>query len=380
MIVLDAQRERRARAMRKLFAIVAVAIMPSLQAVFGQAPAEQPDTVISAVERSQVIESVLKNLKDHYVLPEVANEIEKIIRERQRKNEYDRITSASTLARLLTTQLREVSRDRHLSVNYSHKPVPLRKEREEPTPEERQGLRNYGEDINYGFERVERLRGNIGYIRLNLFFPTEYGGETAVAAMNFVADTEALIIDLRANDGGKPDMLVLLSSYLFGSEPVELSGLYRRATDSIQQYWTMPYVPGKRYTGKDVYVLTSKRTFSAGEAFAYDLKNLKRATVVGEVTEGAATPRDVYRINEHFWMGLPTARAVSPITRTNWEGTGVKPDIEAPAELALNTAHLAALRKLLESSANSADEGGKDRIKKAIETVQKELEEARKKQ
>jgi len=116
-------------------------------------------------------------------------------------------------------------------------------------------------------------------------------------------------------------------------------------------------------------------TFSGGEAFAYDLQNLKRATLVGETTEGAAHPRDVYRINEHFWMGIPNARPVSPITQTNWERTGVKPDIEVPAELALKTAHIAALRKLLD---HGTDEARKERLSRVIETIQRELEEMKK--
>jgi retinol-binding protein 3 len=340
--------------------------------------AAQSDLPVDAALRLQVIDAVIRNIKDYYVFPGIAEEAGRDIRKRQQNKEYDLITSASELAKALTAELRELTHDKHLSVNYSPEPIPVRKENAEPTVEERQGLRNYGAAINYGFERVERLPGNVGYIRLNLFFPTEYGGDTAVVAMKFVADTEALIIDLRGNDGGQPDMIVLLASYLFSHEPVQLSGLFQRKTNSIHQYWTMPYVPGERYIGKDVYLLTSKRTFSGGEAFAYDLQNLKRATIIGETTEGAANPRDVYRISEHFWMGIPTARPVSPITKTNWEGVGVKPEIAVPAGLALKTAHLAALKKLLETSAGSTDENRKAGLRKVIETIQRELEELKK--
>lgn len=364
---------------KRLFAASAFALCfltPAPGLAQGGGP--QPDLPVDAAQRSQVIEAVVRNMKEHYVFPEVAERVERDLRERQRRKEYERITSAAELARVLTAQLREISRDKHVSVNYSHRPLPAPGAQAGPTAEERRGLRNYGEDINYGFERVERLAGNVGYIRLNLFFPTEYGGEAAVAAMRLVSGTEALIIDLRDNDGGHPNMIVLLASYLFGHEPVQLSGLFRRQTNAVQQYWTMPYVPGERYVGKEVYVLTSRRTFSGGEAFAYDLKNLKRATVVGETTEGAANPRDTHRINEHFWMGIPAARPVSPVTRTNWEGTGVKPDVEVPAALALKTAHLAALKRLLEGSAASADESRKGRLRKAVEAVQRELEELKK--
>lgn len=365
--------------MKTLFAVAVFALVFLPAGITrAQERAAQPDLAIDAAARSEVINAVIRNMKDYYVFPKVADEIEKDVRERLRKKEYDSITSAAGLAKALTTHLREISRDKHVSVNYSAKPMPVRREAAEPTAEERQGLRNYGETINYGFERVERLPGNVGYIRLNLFFPTEYGGDTAAAVMKFVAATEALIIDLRGNDGGHVNMILLMESYLFGPEPVQLSGLFRRQTNAIQQYWTMPYVPGERYVGKEVYVLTSKRTFSGGEAFAYDLKNLKRATLVGETTEGAAHPRDVYRINEHFWMGIPNARPVSPVTQTNWEGTGVKPDIDVSAGLALKTAHLAALKKLLEDSAASTDENRKDRLRKAFETTQRELEELKK--
>lgn len=365
--------------MKRFFLIFTVVLSLSTP-VAGQTQERAPESelTIDAGVRSRVIDAVIQNMNDYYVSPDVAAKVGTDIRKRQQNKEYDRVTGAAEFAKLLTAHLREITRDKHVSVNYSPKPIPVRREQAEPTAEERQGLRNYGEDINYGFERVERLPGNVGYIRLNLFFPSEYGGETAVAVMKFVAGTEALIIDLRGNDGGQPNMIVLLASYLFGEEPVQLSGIYRRKTNSIQQYWTMSYVPGDRYVGKEVYILTSKRTFSGGEAFAYDLKNLKRATIVGEITEGAANPRDVHRISEHFWMGVPAARPVSPVTQTNWEGTGVTPDIDVPAVLALKTAHLTALRRLLEGSAGSTDENRKGRLRKAIETTEKELEELRK--
>ncbi|MBV9960089.1 MAG: S41 family peptidase, partial [Acidobacteria bacterium] len=304
-----------------------VALSPSqAQERPAAAPAAPPDLTLDAPARAQLIEAVIREMKDYYVFPEAAQQVEKILRERMK--EYEKLTSAKELAKTLTTDLREVTHDKHVSVNYSAEPRPVQQEQAEPTERERQGIRNYGDAINYGFEKIERLPGNIGYIRLNLFFPPEYGGETAVAAMKVVNSTEALIIDLRGNDGGHPGMIQLVASYFFGAEPVQLSGIFHRRTNSTQQYWTLPYVPGAKYLKKEVYILTSRRTFSGGEAFAYDLKNLKRATLVGETTEGAANPRDVRRLSDHFWMGIPNARAVSPITNTNWEGVGVKPDVE----------------------------------------------------
>jgi C-terminal processing protease CtpA/Prc len=156
---------------------------------------------------------------------------------------------------------------------------------------------------------------------------------------------------------------------------VHLNDLYWRTGDRTQQFWTLPYVPGKRYVDKDVYVLTSKQTFSGAEEFTYNLKNLKRATIIGETTGGGAHPGGVFRINEHFQIFIPTGRAINPITKTNWEGTGVKPDIEVAAELALKTAHLAAMKKVLEKN---PDERLAEELKKSIETVHKELDELQK--
>ena len=133
-------------------------------------------------------------------------------------------------------------------------------------------------------------------------------------------------------------MATLLCSYFFGIEAVHLNDLYSRPDESIRQYWTVPYTHGKRYVDKPVYVLTSHRTFSASEEFAYDLQNLKRATIIGETTGGGANLRDTYQIHPHFQLQVPTARAINPITGTNWEGTGVKPDVEVPEETALKVA------------------------------------------
>ena len=152
--------------------------------------------------------------------------------------------------------------------------------------------------------------------------------------MSFVANTDALIIDVRNNGGGAPSMVAYLCSYLFGPEPVHINDLYFRPENSTHQWWTLPHLPGKRYEGKPVYVLTSKRTFSAAEEFTYNLKTQKRATIVGETTGGGANPGGTRPVAEHFIVFVPSGRAINPITKTNWEGTGVAPDVAVAAELA----------------------------------------------
>ena len=180
----------------------------------------------------------------------------------------------------------------------------------------------------------------------DIFLPLiSYPTPTAVAAMNFLAHADAIIIDLRENGGGDPKMIALVSTYLF-SKPTHLNDLWERKSNTTQQYWTLPYVPGDRLDGKPAYVLTSKRTFSGAEEFSYNLKNLKRATIVGETTGGGAHPVRGQRIDDHFIIGVPFARAINPISKTNWEGTGVEPDVKVPAAEALATAQKLAIEKL----------------------------------
>jgi hypothetical protein len=338
--------------------------------LLAQGPPPGPDMTVDGAMRAEVIDGALKALNDNYVFPEVAKKMEQAIRERQQRHEYDSITSARKFAQTLMDNLQDVSHDKHLRVMYSSEPIPVRPPNQEPTPDDIERQRAFGARINFGFEKVERMVGNIGYLDLRGFAPPLFMGDTAAAAMNFLANTEALIIDLRQNGGGDPAAVALISSYLFAPEPVHLNDLYWRPGNETHQWWTLPYVPGKRLAGKDVYVLTSHRTFSAAEEFTYNLKNLKRATIVGETTGGGAHPGGGHRINDHFMVGVPSGRAINPISKTNWEGTGVEPDVKVPAERALKTAHLMALEKQLPTLTNP---GLKSAVGDAIQQLKKDL-------
>jgi len=167
--------------------------------------------------------------------------------------------------------------------------------------------------------------------------------------MNFLSNSSALIIDLRNNGGGSPSMIQLISTYLYDQDedPVHLNNFYWRPSDEHTQTWTLPYVPGNRLgSDVDVYVLTSGQTFSAAEEFTYNLKNLERATIVGETTGGGAHPGGTQIATDRFVVWVPSGRAINPITETNWEGTGVTPHVDVPREEALAKAHLMALEKL----------------------------------
>jgi hypothetical protein len=339
--------------------------------LFASAQPTAPDRKIDDAERKTVIDGVLEKVEANYVFPDVGKKMAEAIRARQAKKEYDSITSAKDLASTLTKHLREVSRDLHLGVRFNAEASPKDFDRG-PSEEQQKRMRESAALRNFGFKKVERLgSGGIGLLELEGFMPAEMIGETAAAAMGFLANNDAVIIDLRKNGGGSPDAVILLCSYFF-EDSTHLNSIYNRLTDTTKQYWSHPVVPGKKLIGKDVYVLTSGRTFSAAEEFTYNLQSQKRATIVGETTGGGAHPTRGFRITEHFGVGVPFARSINPVTKTNWEGTGVKPDVAVPADQALLTAQLLALKKA--AAKYSSDKEKTAAIQRDIESVQKELD------
>jgi hypothetical protein len=257
---------------------------------------------IDATERTRVIDGIVVQLKENYVFPEVAEKMTEAVRQRQRRGEYDALTDGDTFASRLTEHLREVSKDKHLRVDYSPTALPLRPPGGPRSPEDRARRQKQLESMNCGFDKVERLApSNIGHLKFNGFLDPRVCGPTVTAAMNFLANVDALIVDLRENGGGDPKMVALISSYLF-DESTHLNDLFNRKENTTEQYWTSPYVPGKRLASQPVYVLTSRRTFSGAEEFSYNLKNLKRATIVGETTGGGAHPVSGHRIDDHFMI------------------------------------------------------------------------------
>jgi retinol-binding protein 3 len=306
---------------------------------------------IDAAERNRVIDGAIAQLNESYVFPDTAKKMEVALRAHQKRGDYDAITNGNTFATKLTDDLQDVSHDKHLRVNYSPVKMPDRPADAAPSPEEVAEYHKQMERMNCGFDKVEHLSGNVGYVKFDFFADPDVCGPTAVAAMNFLANVDAIIFDLRENHGGDPKMVAFISSYLF-DKPTHLNDLWTRKDNSTQQFWTLPYVPGKRLESKPVYVLTSKETFSGGEEFCYNLKNLKRATLIGETTGGGAHPVSGHRIDDHFMIGVPFARAINPISKTNWEGTGVEPDVKVAAADALTTAEkLAAEKSTPEKSA-----------------------------
>jgi hypothetical protein len=306
-----------------------------------------PDGNLDAAERQRVIGAVIANLKQHYVDQNVAQKMADALLAHEKRRDDDAEMDGEAFAALLTRQMRDVSHDRHLELAYSQDPLPASRfdalgRPLGPTPEDQARYRKTIEHENCTFEKVTILPRNIGYLKLNSFPDPSVCRSTARAAMASLNHVDAIIFDLRDNRGGEPDMVALIAAYLFDHPEY----WYNPRENTTQQSWTLSPVPGNKLADKPVYVLTSTRTFSGAEQFCYDLKMLKRATLVGETTGGAAHSGVFHRIDDHFGMGIPETSPINPFSKTDWAETGVEPDVKVKAADALQTAEKLAESKL----------------------------------
>jgi hypothetical protein len=298
---------------------------------------------IDGADRARVVDGIAAQLNEYYVFPAVAEQMGQRIRSQLRNGAYDRFRDGGLFAAALAEDLRAISHDRHLQVGFS--PIQLPDQGQIPDARAVELFQAQMLRINCGFERVEHLPGDIGYIKLNEFSDPDICAPTVVAAMGLMQNVSALIIDLRDNGGGSALMEVLIESYLFAS-PTRMNDLWDRKSNTTRQYWTQVYVPGKRIVSQPLFVLTSSHTFSAAEAFTYDLQAQKRATIVGETTGGGAHTIINRRLDHRFTVVVPFQRAINPITNGNWEGTGVIPDVKVSSAEALQTTEKLASERL----------------------------------
>ena len=299
--------------------------------------------------RDETVTQIAQMLVEKYVLPDIGDEYAGYIMKKLAEGEFNTITNPYEFAEKLTSDIKQVKDDKHLKIKYDPQAVKDMRNSEKISDEERERnrerwLRNERKK-NFGFQEIKILAGNIGYLKLNQF-ASHHASETAVAALNFLANTDAIIIDIRNNGGGSSDMIQMIGSY-FLEDQIQFSSIYNRAANKLHQIRSLPYVPGKRLLDTDLYILISKNTFSAAEAFAYDMKHLKRATIIGEKSPGGAHITNSFVVNDYFIIYLPFAKAISPITNSNWEGEGVDPDIEVTEEEALHTAQRIIINNLM---------------------------------
>jgi len=288
-------------------------------------------------EITAVVTQLVDLLAKNYVFPDVGQQVGGVLTAALASGRYPDGLELPELAAHVTEDLQSVNGDKHLRLLYSEEPL---HENIGDAAADLAAMTDTAARTAGGICRVERLEGNIGLVEITpMLFPPTLAGEPIAAAMTLVAGSSALVLDVRRCRGGSPDTVAFLCSYLFEPEPLYLNGIYQRSDESIRQFWTQSYLPGRRY-GRDrpVAVLTSATTFSAAEELAFDLQERGRATILGEVTRGGAHPREGFAVHPHLEATISVARSVSPLSGTNWEGTGVRPDIEVPADQALDQA------------------------------------------
>lgn len=346
---------------RKLIASVVLGTLLSFPAFAGG------ETPLNASDRAEIVQTLTTKLNANYIEPSVAERVGRAIAAKDASGGYASATDAKAFSAALATDLRELSGDKHFGASVNEKFRERSNVDQVPTAAQMEEVRDWSLRQGYGIEKIERLPGNVGYIDLRGFGPTEFSGPAYTAAMGLMAGTDALILDLRRNGGGSPASVAYLMSHFFPlGDSRHLLDIYSRPSNTTTQYWTVPTV-ALRYD-RPVYVLTSARTFSGGEHCAYDFQTQKRGTLVGETTGGGSNPVSWFSAGHGIVVSIPTARATNIVTKTNWENVGVKPDIAVPAAQALQTAHVAILRNLVSSA---KDDRERTRLQGVLAMVEK---------
>jgi hypothetical protein len=354
---LQAWAARHETAMRRLRRELSLRLPPARLLEFtleddsdpGSAPrivmAHDPELASAPVPPREIVQTAIAILRSRYVFPDRAAQAAADLEARIGAGEYDDM-SESELAEQLTSQLYAVCADKHLRVHV-HPERMRRMARRADGDKSRQDMQVIGRLDNFGIHRVERLEGNVGYVDLRRVALPQNAGSSIAAAMELVSGTYALIFDVRRNGGGSPDGVVFWCSYLFDGPGTHFNDIFEAETGETRQFWSLSYVPGSRYVDKPVYLLTSHETFSGGEDFCYTLQALGRAELIGETTGGGAHPTGMRPLSATMAISVPFARSVNPITGTNWEGTGVVPDVSVAAGEAYDVAYAMALRHVL---------------------------------
>ena len=307
---------------------------------------------LTELSKKQVIDSLTKKLEEFYIRPNAVGDIKKKLNENYKKGLYKNMVTSNEFAGKLTSDLIEASKDLHFGVRYDPEWTESQLKKEDKEVQKKIKAEELAEakKKNFGFQQVRILEGNIGYLKFDYFEDPAIGSETATSAMQFLSTTDALIIDLRQNNGGAMEMGQFLTSYFYSGKELPLYKYYyteKNRKKVEREMWLLPSVPGKRLEDVDIYILTSGLTFSAAEWMSYSLQNLKRVTIVGEKTAGGAHPIDRKVLPNGFSVTIPFGEVKDPITNLDFEGKGVLPNVLCKSEEAVNTSHLLALQKLL---------------------------------
>jgi len=275
--------------------------------------------------KTEVVKTLSQLMNDYYVFPEVAKTTQAHLESQLARGHFDEFIDNESFAKALTESVQSINKDKHMKI-WQNPPFEAPKMTADRMVEEKlHQLKRY-RAYNGGFHAVKILEGNVGYIDLRGFAGVGQGKLFADAYMKLIAQTDAVIIDLSNNGGGDPAMVQYLCSYFF-DEVVHLNSLYFRNSDKTIDFFSLEKVDGEKMPDIPLFVITGKNTFSGAEEFSYNMQTQKRATLIGQTTGGGANPGGTRGINEHLSVFIPTGRAINPITKTNWEGTGVVPEL-----------------------------------------------------
>lgn len=320
------------------------------------APALASDTLAPATQQ-QTVAAVGRLLEQHYVFADKGKQASQTLQQWQQQGRYAPFVQAEQFAQAISDDLVTLTGDHHF--RFFHDPERARALASTANAEQTETMTAAEVDEaraqNFGLREVRVLDGNVGYIKLDAFYDLSHAANAVAAAMAVVANTDALILDLRRNHGGSSDTARFLVSYAFDAGETPLFEMHSRENgiDQRHAYQTLPYIPGPRHPARKNYILTSHYTFSAAESVAYSLQAHKKGLVVGEASGGGAHMWSPHVAAEQFVLHLPTSRPVDAITGSNWEGSGVKSDIAAAPEVSLLTAHRLALETLAAERGNT---------------------------
>jgi len=333
--------------MNKLFLVFCIFL-------FSQKIICQNSYFLNSEMRSEIVTTTADLLKANYVFPDKALKMSESLKSNLKKGKYDKVTDPVQLADYLTTDLLAINKDGHLRLEYHPDHF---NHQQDTSDEDQRELQQQKRELarNYGFKRTEILNGNIGYLELSGFHAlSKRSKDAAFTSLKFLSNTKAIIIDLRTNGGGSPEMVRHLLGYFFEKE-THINDFYNRQSNQLTEIWTRVDTSQINFTKMPLYILVSERTASAAEEFCYDLQNQHHAIIIGNVTAGAAHPTMELDATNGIVLYNPYARAINPVTKTNWEGVGVKPEINSTTEKALEVAHLKILNELISNTKDASE-------------------------